>query len=379
MTVVITGLGAVTALGTTVAELWPAILAGRTAARAWPDLEAAGYRIAIACRIAEFEANPPQRGEALALAAAREAVDQAGLPPDRRVGVFIGTSMGESQRFEDAAEGGDLDLERAVAAHFPRHVCQALGLTGPARAYGAACAAGNYAIGTAAAAVRDGLLDAAIAGGVEPFSRIAMVGFNRSRAMADDLCRPFDSQRRGMQLGEGAACVVLERLADATARGATPLAAVEALGLSCDAYHPTAPQADGSGMLAAMRDALDSAAVRPQDIGLICAHGTGTPASDAAEARAIAALFPHRPPLFGPKGALGHTLGAAAAVGTVLTALALRHQVAPPTANLVQLDPAFDLDVVVTARSLAGVSYALNCGYGFGGINSALLLRRVED
>jgi 3-oxoacyl-[acyl-carrier-protein] synthase II len=378
VSVVVTGLGAITPLGRSVAETWPAVVAGETAAQPWPDLEAEGYRIPVACRVPDLDSKPGRRGEALALAAAQEALAQAGLPPGDVLAIFVGTTLGESEQFEAAAAGGTLDLASAAASHYPRYLQQALGVQGPARAYGTACAAGNYAIGAAAAAVAGGQVTAALAGGVEPFSRIALVGFSRTRAMAGDLCRPFDAGRRGMQLGEAAVFLVLEREEQARARGARPLATVVSLGLSCDAHHPIAPEASGAGMLAAMEDALASGGVEREAVGLLCAHGSGTRASDAAEARAIAAAFPQRPAVFGTKGALGHSLGAATAVEAVLAVMALDGQLAPPTANLQALDPAFNIDVTAAARPLDGVAYALNCGFAFGGINSALLLGRAS-
>jgi 3-oxoacyl-[acyl-carrier-protein] synthase II len=250
-----------------------------------------------------------------------------------------------------------------------------LQLHGPVRAYATACAAGNYAIGAGADLVRSGAVRAALVGGIEPFSRIAMVGFSRARAMTPDVCRPFDRNRAGMQLGEGAAFLVLERESVARARGATPLAAIAALGLSCDAFHPTAPRADGSGMAEAMSIALAEAGVAQRDIGWIAAHGSGTVASDAAEALAIRTAFGDaQPRVTGLKGALGHSMGAATAISAIVATLVLRDEVLPPTATLQEIDPQMDLDVVTSATASPGLRYALNCGYGFGGLNSALLL-----
>ncbi|MGH2543375.1 MAG: beta-ketoacyl-[acyl-carrier-protein] synthase family protein [Ardenticatenaceae bacterium] len=375
--VVITGMGVITPLGCTVEALWGALLAGQCAARSWPDLEAQGFRIAVACRVPEFVSGEVERGERMAVAAARLAVAHAGASRQGRVGVYVGTTMGSSAAFERAAEGEPLDLERAAASAFPRAVQQALDAHGPAQAYGTACAAGNYAIGAGADAVRAGWVDVAVAGGVDAFSRIAMAGFSRSRAMTPDRCRPFNARRQGMQLGEAAAFVVLERAEDARARGAQVFASVEALGLSCDAYHATAPKPDGSGMAAAIEQALRSGRVAPEEIGFICAHGTGTRASDLAEACAIRHTFPHPPPVSGIKGALGHSLGAATAVEAVVTALALYHKCLPPTTNLEEIDPEISLDVVREARPSPGLRWALNCGYAFGGLNSALVMGAV--
>lgn len=370
--VVVTGLGAITPLGRDVESSWAALLEGRTATRRWEDL--ADFRVDLACRVEGLEVDPRGRGLALAEIAAAEALAQAGLAGGDDVAVLVGTTLGESRQLEDAAEGAPLALERALASAWPRALGARHGLGGPALVFGAACAAGNYAIGHAAALVGAGRARAALAGGVEPFSRTAQVGFSRSRAMAPDRCRPFDARRAGMQLGEAAAFLVLERAEDAERRGARPLALVRSLGLSCDADHPTAPRADGAGMAAAMRRALARAGLGPEEVDAICAHGSGTPASDAAEARAIAAVFPGRPPVFGLKGALGHSLGAATAVEAVASALALRDGLLPPTAGHEQPDPAMALDVVARARPRPGLRRVLSGGYAFGGLNSALIL-----
>ncbi|MBK9369681.1 MAG: hypothetical protein IPN01_25850 [Deltaproteobacteria bacterium] len=186
--VVVTGMGALTPLGRDLATTWSALLAGQHAARRWPDL--ADYRVDVACRIEGLALPPQDRGLALCELAAGEAIAQAGLPRGSDVGVFIGTTLGESRRFEDAAEGAPLDLSRASARAWPVAIAAAHGFGGPALVFGAACAAGNYAIGHAAALVRAGRLRAAVAGGADPFSRAAQVGFSRSRAMAPDRCRP---------------------------------------------------------------------------------------------------------------------------------------------------------------------------------------------
>ena len=374
-TVVVTGLGVVTPLGRTVDTFWEALVAGESAARAWDDLAAAGFRIPVACRVAGFDAPAGERGQRMAIAAAGEAVAMADHPLSGRTGLYVGTTMGESARFERAAEGHPFDLTCAAANSFARAVRGALRLRGPARTYGTACAAGNYAIGAGAEALRQGHVEAALVGGVDPFSRIAMVGFSRARAMSADRCRPFDRERSGMQLGEGAAFLLLERAESARRRGARPLATIGPLGLTGDAYHPTAPLPDGSGMAAAMENALARAGLSPADVGWICAHGSGTRASDAAEATAIRRVFgPTPPPVSGLKGALGHALGAATAIEAVATVLALHHHILPPTATVREVDPDCGLDVVTEPRAAPRLRWALNCGFAFGGLNAALLI-----
>jgi 3-oxoacyl-[acyl-carrier-protein] synthase II len=289
--------------------------------------------------------------------------------------VFVGTTMGESAGFEAAAEGAPFDIEESAGCSLTNAVAASQELGGPRRTYATACAAGNYAIGAAAAAVRGSRVRAALAGGVEPFSRSAMLGFARMRAMTPDLCRPFDAHRRGMQLGEAAAFVVLERHEDALARGARSLAEIGGFGISGDAFHPTAPRQDGSGMAAAMVASLVNGGLDPADVDWICAHGTGTQRSDEAEARAIRTVFGGGgPPVSSLKGALGHTLGAATAVEAVMSVMALRNGVIPGNATTETVDGSLEIDVVVEARRAGRLRWVMNCGYGFGGLNSALLI-----
>ena len=379
--IVITGVGAITPLGATADTTWTSLLRGETAARDWDDLARDGHRAVRACRIDDFDAPDARRGRTLAIAAAREAVRQAGRA-DTTGGVFIGSTLGESAAFEQAGAGNPMDLADYGVSSFCNGLAAAFSLTGPREAIATACAAGNYAIGAAALALRQGRASWAIAGGVEPFSRLSMVGFSRSRAMASGDCKPFDVSRTGMLLGEGAAMLVLERLDDAIAREAKPLAEVCGLGLSSDAHHPTAPRPDGRGMRRAMQAALAEARVSPSDVDWVNVHGTGTRASDSAEGRALRELFDGvaMPALSGSKGALGHGLGAASAIEAVLCVLGLRDQLLPPTRGHVDVDPDIGLSctrerTVPAARPLR---VAMNNAFAFGGLNSALVLKRWE-
>lgn len=375
--VVVTGIGVLTPLGDTPEALWQALVAGETAAREWPDLAAAGYRSAQACRIETLEGDPLRRGRTLAVAAAERAVAACGGGLPEATGVFIGSTLGESLAFERAAQGASIDLSDHRVPSFTAGVRSRFGLNGVQQSLATACAAGNYAVGAALAALRAGRCEVALAGGVEPFSRLSMVGFSRARAMASGVCRPFDAQRTGMLLGEGAAMFVLERVDRARERGAAPLAEVVALGLSCDAHHPTAPQPEGRGMLAAMRAALDAAGLAPGEIDWVNAHGSGTRASDSAEARALHTLFGESmPTVSGSKGALGHALGAASAIELAVCVMGLRAQTVPPTAGHEQPDP---VDGVACTREpiVRRLRWVMNNAFAFGGLNSALLLREV--
>lgn len=386
--VVITGMGVMSPLGTTAAQMWQRLVAGECAIRAWPDL--AEYRCALAGRIEgpEFDFKPPllRRGRALALAAAEQAVVMAmgqaaaagaqgsGLPAG--AGVYVGSTLGESAAFERAAEGDAIDLADHRVPSFTQGIRARYGLQGPQQSLATACSAGNYAVGAAMQALRAGKVTFALAGGVEPFSRLSMVGFSRSRAMAQDACRPFDRLRSGMLLGEGAAMFVLELAGQAKARGATPLAEVVSLGLSCDAYHPTAPLPDGSGMARAMQAALDEAGVNAGKLDWVNAHGTGTRASDSAEAKALRSVFGMRPPpVSGSKGAMGHALGAASALELAICVQGLNHQTVPPTWGHNEPDAEEGISCAQVAEPRP-IQWVMNNAFAFGGLNSALLLRR---
>ena len=362
------------------------MLRGESAARDWDDLSAEGHRATRACRIEGFGASDARRGRALAVAAAREALRQSGRAHAGDVdggGVFVGSTLGESAAYEQAGAGASIDLSDHGVASFCEGIATELALTGPREAIATACAAGNYAIGAGVLALRQGRVPWALAGGVEPFSKLSMVGFSRSRAMANGECRPFDARRTGMMLGEGSAMLVLERLDDAVTRGATPLAEVCGLGLSSDAHHPTAPRPDGRGMRRAMCAALAEAGVTPADVDWVNVHGTGTRASDAAEGRALREVFDGvpMPLLSGSKGALGHALGAASAIEAVLCVCGLLDQLVPPTHGHEQVDP--DIGHACTRDRTSPperpVRVVLNNAFAFGGINSTLVLRRWES
>ena len=391
--VVVTGTGVVSALGGDTAATWGAVLEGRSAVRTWDDLAEEGFPLHTACRVDDASwgpAGPPdpaRRGRELGLRAASEALGAAGLLDDSgglvgtldpaRVACFVGTTMGESAVFEGAAERGSFDLAEGGGQVFAESIGAHYGLSGPRRTFGTACAAGNYAIAAAARAVASGRVDVAIAGGVEPFSRIAMLGFARMRAMAPHGCAPFGRVRRGMTLGEGAGFLVLQRRTDADVAGARTLARIGSIGLASDAYHPTAPREDGTHMVAAMRSGLERTGLAPEDVGWVSAHGTGTQRSDAVEALSLRAVFGDPPPVSSVKGAIGHTLGAATAIEAALAVCALREGVLPPNAGADEIDDALEVDVVQSARPAPGLGWVMNCGFAFGGLNSALLLGRA--
>jgi 3-oxoacyl-[acyl-carrier-protein] synthase II len=240
-----------------------------------------------------------------------------------------------------------------------------------------ACAAGNYALAHASDTIRHGEAEVMLAGGSDPFSRITYTGFARLGAIAPDRCQPFDRHRKGMVPGEGAAILVLERRDDALARGAAIYAELVGYGLTCDANHMTAPQGDGAAraMLMAMADAR----VRPDQIGYISAHGTGTAVNDRIETLAVKQAFgdaAYRVPMSSIKAMLGHTMGAASAIEAAACALTVRDDFIPPTINHETPDPECDLDYVPNVARQLPVEFSMNNAYAFGGNNASVIFRK---
>ena len=374
--IVITGLGVVSPLGNDPETLWKALKAGECAIKEHKSLKEEGFQIPKYALCDESFGKSDKRGKNMAIYAAKQAAFNDTYT-DKITGVYVGTSMGESGIFEEAVNEDPYLFQEGLANRFAEVIKDHLNLNGPAYGYGAACAAGNYAIGTAADALRAGLIDTAFAGGVEPISKIALTGFIRSRAMAPEQCKPFDKSRNGMQIGEGAAILRLEREKDALARNAKIYAIVGELGLSCDAHHPTSPKKDGSGMAESIKHALMQNNLSASDIDWVCAHGTGTIISDFSESRALHSVFGSKiPPVTGFKGALGHTMGAASAIETLLCVLTLEKQEILQTTGYKNEDETLMIPVVKTHKKYP-VNTIINSAYGFGGINSCLVLEHL--
>ncbi|WP_067539263.1 beta-ketoacyl-[acyl-carrier-protein] synthase family protein [Nocardia crassostreae] len=337
--------------------------------------------------------DPDEWGPAsvAAAAAARLAVDDAGL--DRaalrrgRAGSAIGTTCGESGLIEIACQQ-EVDAGRdAVGADLVRKVPtyrlgvavnRELGLNGETMTLASACAASNFALGYAYDAVSCGDATFMIAGGVDLVTLYTMAGFYRLGTLAKDACSPFDVNRQGIILGEGACAVVVESLDSALARGADIYAEVLGYGVNCDAGSPIAP--DPSGIAECIRRAHHHAGVKPGDVDYVCAHGTGTPANDVAETTALRAVFGETvPPVSSIKSMLGHTLGAASGFGVIAACLAVRDGFILPTINLDSVDPEFaDLDLVANSARDADVRIVQNNGFAFGGNNAITIIGRYE-
>ncbi|WP_329741039.1 beta-ketoacyl-[acyl-carrier-protein] synthase family protein [Dyella sp. A6] len=329
----------------------------------------------------------------LTLAAAREAIGQSGLDfaadgLGLRTAVVIGSGVGgdnthdeQSRRLyaEHATRTHPFTIVRLMMNAPASQVSIAWGLRGPTFAVASACASTNHAVIQAAQMIRNGMADAAVTGGAEAcISYSALRAWEAMRVLADDTCRPFSANRRGLVLGEGAGVFVLESLERAQARGATILAELAGGGMSADASDIVMPSAEGAS--SAMRQALDDAGLAPEDIDYVNAHGTGTPANDVTETRAIRLTFgahADRLAVSSTKSMHGHALGASGALELVAAIGALRDGVVPPTMNLDQPDPQCDLDYVPdTAREMP-VRAVLSNSFAFGGLNAVLALRRA--
>jgi 3-oxoacyl-[acyl-carrier-protein] synthase II len=407
--VVITGVGAVTPIGTAVDGLWNGLVARRSAVRTLSRFDPAPFRSKIAAEIPDFRpqdfleakrAKRLDRFSQLAVTCARLALADAGLEPARedsdRVGAMMGSALGgvafaESQVGNYLREGPrGLDASLALAV-FPGaascNIAIEFGFTGPNATNAMSCASGTIAVGEGFRAVRDGYADVMVAGGSEaPLAPLTFAAFSNIRAMStrnDDpgtASRPFDADRDGFVMGEGAAVVILEERGRALARGAPVYGEVVGYGCTNDAHHMTAPRPDGRQAARAMRLALADGDVSAGEIEYVNAHGSSTPLNDSTETLAIKQVFgahAYRLAVSGTKGYYGHALGASGAIETAICALSLARGWLPPTLNLSQPDPACDLDCLPRDGRDARPGAILTNSFGFGGINATLVLRRA--
>jgi 3-oxoacyl-[acyl-carrier-protein] synthase II len=401
--VAVTGIGAVTPLGTGREELWENLLAGRCAFAPVTSFDTSAFNVHLGAEVHGFAPElyvrtlaPAALGRAsqFAIAAARLALGDAGVDPEallaggrERAGVAMGTTSGEPlevERFDDRYLAGELaqvggEFMGLYPCHMiAAHVAAEVGFGGANMMLPAACAAGNYAIAYALDALRAGRAELMLAGGADAFSRITYTGFARLGAIAPERCQPFDRRRRGMIPGEGAAVLVLEPLARARARGAKVYAELAGYGLSCDAHHMTAAHPEGLGAARAMERALADCGLAPGEVSYISAHGTGTPTNDRLETLAVERVFGAgmRIPISSVKSMLGHTMGAASAIEAAVCALAIDTGSIPPTINLEE--PEGDFDYVPNQSRAHRVDVAMNNAYAFGGNNASVILRRCE-
>ena len=394
--IAVTGAGIICSIGRNKDEVWRSIRESRAnigklsrfPGETFPtDLAAeVGGDVDDMLPIAKREAKRMSRSDRLAVIAAAEAIAQAGAFPRERAVVSTGTSTGgllegEEFYFTRLVRGrGRTPVSRVLqqpTSGPSDAVASSFNLGGGVISNATACASGGAAIGIAADVLRSHHADVAIAGGTDALCRLTYSGFNVLQAVDSDACAPFDAQRKGITLGEGAAYLVLERWDDAIARGATILAELCGYGATCDAHHPTAPHDEGRGAEEAMRVAIAEARLQPDDVDYVNAHGTGTTLNDSAETKAIAAALGTGTPASSSKSFFGHTLGAAGGVEAVITVLALQHQLAPPTLRLEQ--PEFAIDYIAHTPRPMPMRAALSNTFGFGGSNVSLLFRRVSS
>ncbi len=382
-----TGLGAITAVGPDLPSTWQALLAGRSGIQHHPPsgrTAAAVLDFDPTVHIEPRRAAQLDRTGQLALVAAREAWSMAGLPagnPHRRAAI-LGAAIGLVTLDESYLRlYGDKNprvhpftVPRAMPSGPTSAVCNEFGLRGPSFAVASACASAAHAIAQATMVIRTGLADVVVTGGSDASLVPGMMrAWEALRVLSPDVCRPFSQGRLGLVLGEGAGVLVLESWEHATARGATILAEMAGCGMTSDAGDLTAP--DPEGAAAAMRGALDDAGLAPSEIGYVNAHGTGTRLNDRMESIAMQAVFGEgAPPISSSKGAIGHTLVAAGGIEAVITVLALRDGILPPTVNFSTADPECPVDPVPEARQTA-LRAALSNSFAFGGLNATLLFR----
>ena len=416
--VVITGLGMVTPLGANVETTWSNILAGKSGAARIDRFEVEDLQAKIACMLPRGDGsngsyNPDQWMEpkeqrkvdefiVFAMAAATQALDDARWHPSTpdeqaTTGVLIGSGIGGLQGIEDAAITLRDKGPRRISPFFipgrlinlaGGHVSIRHGLKGPNNAVVTACSTGAHAIGDASRLIALGDAEVMVAGGTEsPVCRLALAGFAACRALSTHFndeptraSRPYDRDRDGFVMGEGAGCVVLEEYEHAKARGARIYAEVIGYGLSGDAFHITAPTEDGDGAYRCMQAAIKRAGIEVSDIDYINAHGTSTPLGDEIELGAVERLLGNaagRLSMSSTKSATGHLLGAAGAVEAIFSALAIRDQVAPPTLNLENPSVETAIDLVPLKAKKREINTVLSNSFGFGGTNASLVLRRV--
>lgn len=432
--VVVTGIGAVCPLGNDVATTWQNLLAGRSGVDYIRDFPVEKLRSDIAASVKGFdvgqylspkEADIYGRVTHLSLAAAVEALRQAGIAPiqrgpatddeaaegagpkaegsspadglDRsRIGCLMSTGMGSVDIFEEQVARSAARGPRAVSPYFipgvmpngaAALISMRYGLMGPSYSLASACATGTHSIATSALMIEAGEADVMVAGGAEAATRLNTVaGFGNAKALARAVdgdptraSRPFDRRRNGFVMGEGAGALVLEEEQHARARGAKPLAFVAGFGMTTDAQHLTRPHAEGVGLALSLERALARAGIPPEAIGYINPHATSTPQGDAAEILALRRVFGERLariPISATKSMLGHLLGGAGAVETIAVVCSLRDQLLHPSINVDELDPGVTLDIVRERRAV-DVRYAVKCSAGFGGHNCTLVLERA--
>ena len=408
--IVVTGIGLVSPIGLTADATWESLVAGRSGVGRITAFDPEGFETTIAAEVPDFdptnymdrkEARRADRFSQFAIAAAREALGQADLlheePLGERVSSLIASGVGGiitlSEQYDVLREKGPKRISPFLVPMMlidmaGGNVSITFGARGPSFATVSACASGADAIGSGMDLIRKGVIDVAICGGSEaPICPIAVAGFNSAGALSrnnevpEAASRPFDAQRDGFIIGEGGAVLVIERLEHALERGATPIVEISGYGVTSDASHITQPAPFGEGGARAMRQAIEGAGLKPEDVDYINAHGTSTPINDKAETDAVKSVFgedAHKVAISSSKSMTGHLLGAAGAIEAAICALAIERGCIPPTINLNNPDPECDLDYTPHNARMTKVDVAMTNSLGFGGHNTSLLFQRFE-
>ena len=406
--VVITGMGTVNPIGLSVNETWKNVTNGVSGVGPITHFDTSNFNVKIACELKGFdpanymdvkESRRRDRFEQMAVAATKQAIDDSGLQivdsNRARIGVMLSSAIGGMKSLQDGITTMRDDGPRRISPFLipmimPNGAAGLVaidyGIQGPCLSVASACASGADGIGTAWMMLRAGMLDAVVAGASEStICEIGVGAFDRIGAMSrrnDDYSMtpaPFDKDRDGLVMGEGAAVLVLERESVAKARGANILAELAGYAATADAYHVTAPDANGAGGSAAIRSALQNAGVNMDEVGYVSAHGTGTPLNDAAETKAIKGAFgqdAYKLAVSSTKSMTGHMMGATGALESIFGTLAVREGILPPTIHYNTPDPECDLDYIPNVARESKISVAISNAFGFGGHNAVLVFRR---
>ena len=398
--VVVTGLGVVSSVGIGKDEFWKSIISGKSGISRVSSFDTKEFRCHYAGEIKNFipedfiakrKIQFLGRTSQLAIAAASLALKDSRLSlkniSKERIGVFVGTTMGERPLEESIdiwiAEGADkiskIKILQASANNISANIANYFKLQGPNFLIPTACAAGNYAIGYGFDLIKKGDIDYAVVGGADSFSKLAFSGFHRLYAMAPEKCQPFDKNRKGMLVGEGGGILFLESLEAALKRKSNIYAEILGYGISCDAYHMTASHVEGLERV--ILKALKEADIQREEVDYINAHGTGTQGNDKTECAAIKRIFKERYKTISVssiKSMLGHTMGAASAIESLTCCLVVKEDIIPPTINFETPDPECNIDCVPNRAKIKKVNVALNNGFAFGGNNSCMVIKKYE-
>ena len=397
--IVISGVGVISSIGLNKEDFWNNLIKGNSGISKVTLFDTSKFKRRYAGEIRNFDPTPfiPKeitqflgRASQFAIAATKLALEDAHLNlnecRNKRLAIIVGTTMTEASVLDFSSEmllkeeWDEITLKlllNAFSPSIPRNIGCFLQLRGYNLLIPNACAAGNYAIGYGLDLIRKGKVDLAIVGGAEALSRVAFQGFQRLYAMAPRVCSPFDKNRKGMLLGEGAGILILEPFREAKKRKVNVYAEVLGYGLSCDAYHMTIPKKEG--IKKAMEKAIREAGCSPENIDYICAHGTGTVQNDKTEAEAIKELFGENcrdVPVSSLKSMIGHCMGAASSIEAVACCLAIERGVIPPTINFKTPDPECDIDCVPNKARKKKLNIVLNNGFAFGGSNCCVIFSK---